>query len=471
MQNSNTSAILSQDDIYKSAVDFFNNKQKSKLENLFSQYLKSSYDIRLWKLYLQHTKNLSLPHGKMLEVYYFILQHFEHGYNIFDFVTGCISEIDQSDESDTIKHEEIRKVYHQFLKLPMENLTKLWIQYEEWEFLVNRLNARTHIEANQPLYLNALSLYQKISQCLKKENFYEVLDIELENLMKLLKSQFDTRIAFIFKYLETKSNKEHLEILKTIYVPKCYDIKKDAKTIRDLAADSVLLSIWFSFYFKQDFFKLEDGEFLNISLVNYMHFIVQTKGMDVFRERFDELIVTYEDSIEYQVYICAAEIEFMFDKENNRAYELFSEAPKKFGECNLLNEKIVELLIKYNKTEELTILFKKLAKTEKMYNIMTDYMFKVGNIAYFKDLLLQKESAKKNKELLKKVPAKTNLDAEKGSKAVLSKILSTFEYLNLSFAKVNVDTFDLSKIRQIPEEENYFTGVNLDKLIEIILKS
>ncbi|OQS53645.1 RNA14 [Ecytonucleospora hepatopenaei] len=474
---------LTQEEIYKAAVEFYNAKQKEKLERLFAQYLKNSYDSRLWKLYLQHTKNLSLPHNKMMEVFDFILHHFEHAYDAFDFVIGAIEHIDQSDESDSFKAEQVRRVYHQFLKVPMENLTKLWLQYEAWELSINRLSARTFTESVQPAYLSAHTLYQKAAGFLKNEKIFELIDLELENLMKLSKSQLDGRLSYVFSFLSGKTQKtEIFEILKTIYIggnKKFTGEKEDAvleKHINTVSQDSSLLSIWFSFFYKRDFFNFKNTTHINLIFVNYLLFAVQNKGVEEFRRKFEEIKEGYKEQIDFHVFLKAAEIEYMYCKSDCKGFDILMDAIKTFGDSSLLNEASLDILLRFHEEEKAVLFFKKAAKTRRMYDMIAGSTFKTGDLVYFTELLLQKESAIKNQEILKNAKVDPRETAEKapnetGSKAVLNKITKTLEYLDLTFSTSTVAKVDLSVIPSLPYEENFVSNINLDKLIEILQKS
>ena len=95
---------LTSDDIYHAAKDLFNKKDKINIEKLFGKYLKASYDYRLWKIYLSYTKTLNLSHDKIMDVYFYILNHFEYGYDNYDFIIACIEELDKSEIADSIKN-------------------------------------------------------------------------------------------------------------------------------------------------------------------------------------------------------------------------------------------------------------------------------------------------------------------------------------------------------------------------------
>ena len=466
----NISQSFSADDIYKSAADFYNKKDKENLEQLFSKYLVSSFDTRLWKIYLQHTKNLGLKKTQMKEVFVFVLKHFENNYYAYEFIREYIEELDNSDESDSYKNEQIREIYHQFLKIPMENLTKLWSQYEAWEISINKLYARTFLENMQPFYLNALNVYQRLSSLIENNNYLQVLDVELENPLKLEKVKFNERILFVFNFFTGRTNKiDHLTILKTFYLPEALRLKNDEKEIKELANKSTLLSYWFSFIFKRDFFNLQVENNFTLTAINYLNFIIYKSGMEEFRKEFKRIKEAYVERMEYHLYLFVAETEFTIGNKEI-GYETLIEANRIFEEGNVLNEKIVEILLKAGEVDKMTVFFKKMNKTARMYDLAIKNAFRTGNFIFYRELLQQKQDAIKNRELLEVVQQRKMIKAASGTQGVLNGILRTFEYSNLTLTTEKTNKNILRKVPSLPEEENIFKAVDLDKLVEIILR-
>lgn len=460
---------LTSDDIYHAAKDLFNKKDKINIEKLFGKYLKASYDYRLWKIYLSYTKTLNLSHDKIMDVYFYILNHFEYGYDNYDFIIACIEELDKSEIADSIKNEKIRNIYQQFLKIPMNNLNKLWNQYETWEININRLSAKNIIEQQQLLYLNALNVYQKISPYLQTNAYFNIFDIELENPLKLTKKNFETRISFVFQYfLCLIPKKENIEILKTLYLPNVYNSKKDLEKLKNLSSTSLLLSFWFSFFYKIDLFNLNSNTNFTLIAINYLNFFIQNKSLKEFRDMFNHISTSFTD-IKPHLYIFVAETEYMLNNPDE-AYKIMVKAYEKFGDNNLLNEKFIELLIKYNDTEKIKIFFKKLVKTEKMYDMMMNYEFRKGCFNNYQTILLQKQDAIKNNELLDNVSIALSPIAFKGTQGVIQSIIKTFEYLDLTFSGTFNTKNILKKLPILPDNENIFKNIDINALIQLLTK-
>ena len=77
--------------------------------------------------------------------------------------------------------------------------------------------------------------------------------------------------------------------------------------------------------------------------------------------------------------------------------------------------------------------FKKLVKTEKMYDMMMNYEFRKGCFNNYQTILLQKQDAIKNNELLDNVSIALSPIAFKGTQGVIQSIIKTFEYLEYIF--------------------------------------
>ncbi|KAL6121208.1 hypothetical protein NUSPORA_01918 [Nucleospora cyclopteri] len=491
---------ITKQNILIAANKFYENQEREKIEKLFAQYLKSSYDYELWQLYLKYVKNLSQKKVKLTDVYTFILGHFDNGYANYEFIISCIEELDKTD--DNIKQEKIRKIYHQFLRLPGEKLSQLWNQYENWEISVNRLNAKSLIEQIQPFYLNALSVYNRLTATngslqsdISLNMFNSVLDIELENPLKLTKKQWDQRISFVFKYFQERVKEEDkVEVLKTLYVSNVYDAEKDIEKLRKLASESLLLSFWLSFHYKKDLFYLEKSRNFNLSCVNLLNWTMQNEGMVSFRTKFKELLEHYQEKICEHVYIYVAYTELIHsdnskakgDKRtvaSNLAFEILCGASEKFPESSLLNEEFLNLMLGFNDIEKVQIVFKKIRKTEKMYDKMINFSLRSGSFADFNKLLLEKQEAIKNNELLAPntvssdimssnlldTPYKGRTIKRSSSAGILSSISSSFEFLDLKFVDLTVAQELIKKLPQIPESENIFKDVDTTKLIGLLL--
>ncbi|ORD94588.1 RNA14 [Enterospora canceri] len=466
---STTETVVPADEVYATATELFNKKDNLNLEKVFSKYLKSSYDYRLWRLYLSYTRRLDLKSEQVLDVFYFVLNHFEHGYDNYEFITEAVDELEKGDLAESSKNEKIRRIYQQFLRIPMARLSQLWASYEAWEISVNRMSAKSILEQHQPFYLNALSVYQKMATGIQKDAYFGVLDVEVENLLKLPKKEHRSRLLAVFSYFEGRvASTEALEVLKTIYVEDCYDPVGDAGRLRRLASSSVLLSYWFSFNYKADFFNLKEKAHFALTAVNFLNYQIQFQGLATFRAEFDRICATFPEAVTPHLHIFAAETEHPI--ESRRAYEIMVKAHEKFGDNSLLNEKFLELLIRNNDADNLTVFFRKLAKTEKMYDMMLDYEFRRGSFVRYKELLLRKQEALKNREMLERNEGGRAGSRAAGTQGVVSSCMGSFEYLDLTFkGQIDIRRI-LKKLPKVPEEENLFVDVSINKLIELIQK-
>ena len=180
-------------------------------------------------------------------------------------------------------------------------------------------------------------------------------------------------------------------------------------------------------------------------------------------------ISTSFTDIKPHLYIFVAETEYMLNNPDE-AYKIMVKAYEKFGDNNLLNEKFIELLIKYNDTEKIKIFFKKLVKTEKMYDMMMNYEFRKGCFNNYQTILLQKQDAIKNNELLDNVSIALSPIVFKGTQGVIQSIIKTFEYLDLTFSGTFNTKNILKKLPILPDNENIFKNIDINALIQLLTK-
>lgn len=193
----------SQDALYKHGMDLYSNKNNKDLERLFAKYLKKSYDLRFWNLYIEYVKRVSVKKVNIADVYAFVLSHFEYSYLTVDLVKEYIAELLNVDD-EALKAEKIRKVYQKAFTCPMQGLSQLWCDYEKWELSVNKGTARGFIDQAQPVYNHTYSVYQRLLPHIQAEDYFRVLDVELENPLKHTKAVHTARLAFVLNFYISK---------------------------------------------------------------------------------------------------------------------------------------------------------------------------------------------------------------------------------------------------------------------------
>ncbi|ORD97836.1 CTF77 [Hepatospora eriocheir] len=437
-------------DIYEEGKRLQDLNDKSGLEKFFNKYLKTSADSRVWNLYVNYVKNDKKIH--LAQVYQFIVNYLEHSYESFEFVKECIKELNKTSLEEG-KIDKIRRIYTKFVKVPHNKLSELFREYEQWEISVNKINAKSMIEEVQPYYINAMTVYQKISQSLKSKNFYKLIDIEVSNPLKLNKKSFDNRLNFILNYLLLNNyNYEEIEILRSIYLNNISNVE---------VINSCLHQYWFSFHLKKNLFDFSRKN--DLTAINYLNWVVQNEGIESYRNKFKEMKNDYT----FRVYIYAAELEMRNNSIN--AYNILNEAFEKYPNESLLNEMFFKMFYKANDDEKIRLLFKKLNKTDKIWKMMINYELRFGDFNEYKNLLSNYNQ--NNRDLLKSCfydDENNKIEIEENSLRIISNIKKSFEYLDLKLPVSDILSDFISKLPNLPENENILKDVEVNKIIELI---
>ena len=76
-----------QDSLYNYAVKLYKNGENKDLEKLFSKFLKKSFDSRFWNLYVEYVNKVSTKKVNLIDVYAFVVNHFDCSYISYDYVS------------------------------------------------------------------------------------------------------------------------------------------------------------------------------------------------------------------------------------------------------------------------------------------------------------------------------------------------------------------------------------------------
>ncbi|KAI4292664.1 cleavage stimulation factor subunit 3 [Pancytospora philotis] len=444
-----------QDELYKLAQSYYNGKLNKELERLFSRYLKKSYDLRLWNLYVEYVKRVSVKKVNIGDVYAFVLQHFEHSYFTVDLVREYIAELDNLDD-EALCIEKTRKIYQSVLATPVHGLSQLWSEYEKWELSVNRSTARGIIEQMQPVYSNAASVYQRLLAHIQADSYFKILDIELENPLKLSKSAFSARLGFIFNFYTSKlPGVEALRFLHSFYM-------KEA--VKPAASSSLFISIWYSFLYGKNFFNFDDKENFDLVCINYFNWIIKNEGIEAYRLKFAEV----RERVGHRVFIYVANVEYYHGGSKEAAYQIFQEACAREPENPQLAEEFLGLFLKIGDDDNIRGLFKKLGKTERMWAQMIEYEFQHGDFDAYRALIAEREEARKRQELLPPAPVVVDKIKANGTQGIYEEVLGNFGYMDLQFATDDLLAQFLERLPKIATRENIFANVDFGMISELL---
>ena len=261
--------------------------------SFFPSFLKN-LDSRFWNLYVEYVNKVSTKKVNFIDVYAFVVNHFDCSYISYDYVSGYIRELINSDE-DNSKVEIIRKTYQKAM-VPMHNLGLLWNEYEKWEIKVNKLASKTFIDQMQPVYNLSFNNYQRLLPFIETNQFFRIFDIELENPLKLSKKSLDLRLNFLFNfYINKFPTSSPLLFLHSFYLKDFAKeaLMKDSPNKDTIPADRIgslspFLRIWYSYLYNKEFFNFDDTRNKDLILINYLNWTIKNEGMEVFRQKFSE---------------------------------------------------------------------------------------------------------------------------------------------------------------------------------------
>lgn len=460
-----------QDYLFAYATKLYQNGENKDLEKLFSKFLKKSYDSRFWNLYVEYVNKVSTKKVNLIDVYAFVVNHFDCSYISYDYVSGYIRELINSDE-DNSNVELIRKTYHKAM-VPMHNLGLLWNEYEKWEIKLNKLTAKTFIDQIQPIYNLSFNTYQRLLPFIETNQFFKIFDIELENPLKLQKKNFDLRLNFLFNfYINKFPTSSPLLFLYSFYLK---DFAKEAlmkdSPNRDtiptekIATLSPFLSIWYSFLYNKDFFNFNDIRNQDLILINFLNWTLKNEGIETFRRKFSER----KDKASSYVFIYVAKAEFYQGGDKEACYQIFTEAFEKFKDDSQVNEQFFKLFLSIGDDDNIRRLFKKLLKTEVMWDLMIDYEFLYGDLESYHTLLVQKQTELNNKEVLPPAPIQLLKIKNKGTQGVYESTFKSFGFLDLQINTNDIISDFISKLPELDYRENALSNLDKQKVVDLLV--
>ncbi|KIP07568.1 hypothetical protein PHLGIDRAFT_105533 [Phlebiopsis gigantea 11061_1 CR5-6] len=121
-------------------------------EGLFKRFLKTSPFVELWKHYLRYVQQMNpSPATKdtVRKAYEFALTHIGHDKDSSPIWTEYIQLLKQADAATTWdesqKMDAVRKAYQRAIQIPMDNVKRLWEDYQEFENNLNKITAKKFI--------------------------------------------------------------------------------------------------------------------------------------------------------------------------------------------------------------------------------------------------------------------------------------------------------------------------------------
>lgn len=436
------------------AQQLYRSGENKELEKLFAKFLKKSFDPSFWNIYIDYVKKVSTKKVNLVDVYSFVCNHFEGSYVSYQFIRSYIDELELTEE-DNSNADLIRKTYGRSF-VPMHNLAVLWNDYEKWEAKVNKHTARGFIDQTHPTFMLAFNTYQRLAPHIESNKIFNIFDIELANPLKLQPRDLDRRLEFLFNfYLSKFPGSEQVSFLFSFY------LKDAAKEKIDFKTDNVFLKIWYSFQYNKLFFDMEDKDNRDLMAINYLNWASKNEGIEASRQKFSEI----KGKVGPYVFIYVANMELHLARNRKEAYQTFMDGIERFGDNSALNEHFLQMFIDIGDDDNIRLLFKKLRKTERMWEMMAAYEFLYGEVEDYKSLARQRQE---DDTVLPPVPAVESKTKSGGCQGIYETVIQSVEYLDLKISQNNILSDFISKLPMISQSENIFSNLDNFKVVELL---
>ncbi|KAI5462320.1 hypothetical protein BGZ63DRAFT_354391 [Mariannaea sp. PMI_226] len=157
-------------------------------EQLFGRCLMTVPNVKLWTVYLNYIRRRNDlnndPSGQsrrtITQSYEFVIDNIgvdRDSGNIWQdyvqFVKNGPGQIGGTGWQDQQKMDQLRKVYHRAITIPMLTVNNLWKEYDQFEMALNKLTGRKFIQERSPSYMSAKSAniaLDNITRHLKRSN-------------------------------------------------------------------------------------------------------------------------------------------------------------------------------------------------------------------------------------------------------------------------------------------------------------
>ncbi|TFK53338.1 Suf-domain-containing protein [Heliocybe sulcata] len=138
---------------------------------LFIKFLRTSPDVDLWKFYLTYVRRMNTSPATRDEVqkaYEFALktvgQDKDSGEIWNDYIQFIKSREISTTWEEQQKMDALRKIYHRAIPIPLENLDKLWADYEAFEMGLNKVTGKKFILDLSPSNVQARTVYRQLQR-------------------------------------------------------------------------------------------------------------------------------------------------------------------------------------------------------------------------------------------------------------------------------------------------------------------
>ncbi|KAJ7735126.1 Suf-domain-containing protein, partial [Mycena maculata] len=144
----------------------------SDAEELLNKYLRTSTSVELWRYYLTYVRRVNTGTGPttrevVRKAFDFALNHIGQDRDSGSIWAEYIQFLDSAETTTTWetqqKMDSLRKVYHKAVQIPLDNIEKLWGDYEAFESGLNKITAKKFMQDLTPAYMQARTVLRQLS--------------------------------------------------------------------------------------------------------------------------------------------------------------------------------------------------------------------------------------------------------------------------------------------------------------------
>ncbi|KAI0922183.1 hypothetical protein AcW1_004043 [Taiwanofungus camphoratus] len=140
-------------------------------EALFKRFLRTSSSVDLWKFYLTYVRRVNTgPNARDIirKSYEFALGHVGQDKDSSEIWMDYIQFLKSGETTTTWEEQQkmdaVRKAYHRAVQIPMENVKKLWEEYQDFENGLNKITAKKFLSDLQEGHMQARTVLNQLQE-------------------------------------------------------------------------------------------------------------------------------------------------------------------------------------------------------------------------------------------------------------------------------------------------------------------
>ncbi len=469
-------------EVLERARMLYGSKDHRGLEGLFGKYLRKSYDLEFWMLYVEYVKKVSQKKFKLYEVYEFVLGQFEHYWDLSGLYREYIEELGKI-EDEQLRIEKMRSAYMKALQTPMGSLGELWKAFESFELDLNKITGKKIVNDMLAVFQSTFQRYQAIQPLVRSWSIAsasELIDVETEMGQKLSEKAYESRMHFIHNYvLDSFHYAQEVYFFYSEYLIGIGQKEKAKKVVeRGIEmSEGMFLPLYYGLVMDEEEVYVDlqrryaggEGRHereADLVAINRLSYVLKKRGLEAFRKMFIELS---SGGIGPHVYVYCAFVEYYATGSKATPYNIFSSGLQRHPENVLLKEEFFLFLLKIGDEENARALFKRFEKTWRMWDAMIGYEFMVGSMELFRELVGQKMASIRSGTIVEDAYRKDEGRQVGGILGRYCSFVDSFSFLDLRIGDGSrlVDEF-IEKLPEISRASDVLSNLRIESVIELL---